>query len=128
MSFGTAISSGFSNLANFSGRSSRSAFWWWYLLLFILSIVVANIVGAILNSLVADGMTVAGLSLWSWLVAVIFQLLIIGVGCRRLHDSGKTGWFQLLLVFPCVGNIILIILWALPGSQGDNRYGPKPAE
>lgn len=128
MTFGTAISSGASNLTNFTGRSSRSAFWWWYLLLFIASIIVERIVGAILGSMVEDGMTVAGLGLWSWLVAVIFQLLIIGVGCRRLHDTGKSGWLQVLLVLPCIGNIILWILWALPSAQGDNQYGPKPAE
>ncbi len=78
--------------------------------------------------MVADGMTVAGLGLGSWLVAVIFQLLIIGVGCRRLHDTGKSGWLQVLLVLPCIGNIILWILWALPSAHGDNQYGPKPAE
>ena len=96
LTFGTAISSGASNVTNFSGRSSRSAFWWWYLLLFILSIIVERIVAAILGSMVADGMTVAGLRLWSWLVAVIFQMLTI--------------------------------LWILPSTQGDNQYGPKPAE
>lgn len=126
MSFSESIKSASTNLTNFSGRSSRSAFWWWYLLLFIASIVVERILSAILGSMVQDGISLAGLGIWSFLVAIIFQLLIIGVGCRRLHDSGKSGWLQLLLVLPCLGNIILIIMWLLPSTPGDNAYGPAP--
>lgn len=126
MSFSESIKSASTNLTNFSGRSSRSAFWWWYLLLFIASIVVERILSAILGSMVQDGISLAGLGIWSFLVAIIFQLLIIGVGCRRLHDSGKSGWLQLLLVLPCLGNLILIIMWLLPSTPGDNAYGPAP--
>jgi len=127
MTFGEAMKSGATNLTNFTGRSSRSAFWWWYLLLFILSIVVLSGLGAVLGVLARGDVPFAGLAIWSQIVAGIFQLLIIGVGCRRLHDSGKSGWLQLLLLLPPIGLLILIILWLLPSTPGDNQFGPKPA-
>jgi uncharacterized membrane protein YhaH (DUF805 family) len=126
VTFSESITSASKNLTNFNGRSSRSAFWWWYLLLFVASIVVERILSAILGAMVTDGISIAGLGIWSFLVAIIFQLLIIGVGCRRLHDSGKSGWLQVLLIMPCIGNIILIIMWALPSTPGENTYGPAP--
>ena len=43
MGFGQAISSGFSNLTNFSGRASRSEFWWWMLFVWIVNIIVGTI-------------------------------------------------------------------------------------
>jgi len=124
MSFGQAISSAVHNLTNFTGRSSRSAFWWWYLLMFVASIIAQIILGAILGNLVQDGFSIAGLGIWSLIVAIIFQLLIIAVGCRRLHDRGLSGWLQLLLIIPPVGTLILVIMWLLPGQAGDNNYGP----
>lgn len=124
---GTAITSASSHLTNFSGRATRSEFWWWYLLMFVTSIIVMGVVGAALGALASDGVNWAGLGVWLFLIGIIFQLLIIGVGCRRLHDRGLSGWFQLLLLFSGIGTIILLILWLLPGSQGDNKYGAVPA-
>ena len=46
---------------------------------------------------------------------------------RRLHDTGKSGWLQLLVLIPCAGAIILYVLWAQAGSEADNQYGSPPA-
>ena len=43
MSFGQAVSSGFSNYANFSGRTPRSGYWWWVLFTIIVSAVASGI-------------------------------------------------------------------------------------
>jgi len=47
MSFVEAISSGFSNYVNFSGRAPRSAYWYWVLFAVLLSIVT-NVIDVML--------------------------------------------------------------------------------
>ncbi len=38
------------------------------------------------------------------------------VGARRMHDVGKSGWFQLIPIYN-------IILFVTEGDKGDNQYG-----
>jgi uncharacterized membrane protein YhaH (DUF805 family) len=121
MGFGEAISSGLKNLTNFSGRASRSEFWWYVLFIWIVSIIlhlILNAIGLNGNSAVGTGFVI---------VYVLQILAVIAVGCRRLHDTGKTGWLQLLWVIPCVGPIILIIFWVQAGQPGDNAHGASPS-
>lgn len=103
------------NYANFSGRAGRSEFWFFMLVAF-----VANIVLGILDSVV-------GLF---GILGLVFSLGImlpsLAVGARRLHDIGRSGWWQLLLLVPVVGIIGLIVLWAMQGEDGANAFGPPP--
>jgi len=46
----------------------------------------------------------------------------IGVTVRRLHDTGKSGWFYWLTCLPTVGAILLFI-WAIEASDGPNQWG-----
>ena len=118
MGFGEAISSGFSSMTNFTGRAKRSEFWFWILFIYILQIVLyflGNLLGRADNAFVA---------FIFYIIAVVLWLATLAVGCRRLHDTGKSGWLQLLLLIPCIGAIILIIFWAQPSQPGDNAYGP----
>ncbi|NCC22939.1 MAG: DUF805 domain-containing protein [Alphaproteobacteria bacterium] len=64
-------------------------------------------------------------------LAALFSLLTIWPGIvmatKRLHDRGKSGWFQLLLLIPLVGLIWwLVDVCILPGQPGENEYGPEP--
>jgi uncharacterized membrane protein YhaH (DUF805 family) len=43
-----------------------------------------------------------------------------------VHDIGRSGWWQLLLLFPLVGLIILIVWWAKEGEKAPNAHGPDP--
>ena len=121
MSFGQAISTCFSKIGVFSGRASRSEFWYFYLFMFLLGIVI-NIIATLLN-LNGDGLY----GVFSVIIGIIFLVVELSVGSRRLHDTGRSGWLQLLLLIPCVGIIILIIFWAQPSKPGDNAYGPPAA-
>jgi len=47
----------------------------------------------------------------------------IAVGIRRLHDTDKSGWLLLLSLVPFVGGIILLVFFAMPGTEGPNQYG-----
>ena len=101
--------------AEFEGRAKRTEFW--------LYMLIHNVIIAILAALsvfVADIFNV---------VAIVYALALLvpslAVGCRRLHDSGKSGWLQLIWLVPLVGLIIMIVLFVLP-SGDDNKYGVRP--
>jgi uncharacterized membrane protein YhaH (DUF805 family) len=51
----------------------------------------------------------------------------LAVGCRRLHDTNRSGWWQLLGLVALVGDVVLLIFWALKGTEGPNRFGPPVA-
>lgn len=114
MNFADAVKSGLSNYANFSGRSRRSEYWF-FALFFFLVLVVAVIIDSVLGTYPLV-YAVAALALF---------LPNLGVAVRRLHDTGKSGWFVLIGFIPLVG-FILLIVWYCQDSAPDNQYGPNP--
>ena len=106
----------FKNYVNFSGRSSRSAFWWWVLASILLSIL-ATVVDSLFFGIVIEN-TGPVSSAWS----LITLIPGIALGARRLHDVDKSGWWQ-LIAFTIVGLIPLIIWFASPTQEGPNRFG-----
>ncbi|HEX5129221.1 MAG TPA: DUF805 domain-containing protein [Usitatibacter sp.] len=100
--------------AVFSGRARRKEFWMFVLFYFIFAVVAA-----VVDSMI--GVPVLGMVLMLGLLVPSFA-----VGARRLHDIGKSGWWQLLVFLPLVGAIILIIFWVMDSNPGDNQYGPNP--
>ena len=126
MGFGEAISYNLKNLTNFDGRAARSEFWWWILALWILNVIVSFVTGGSSVFMGGDAGN-AFLAFIGWIIWIILILATVAVGARRLHDTGKSGWWQLLYFLPCVGFIVLIIFWAQAGTPGDNGYGTPPA-
>ncbi|GLY80675.1 membrane protein [Actinoallomurus iriomotensis] len=103
------------NYAGFSGRAHRTEYWMFFLVNFVISVVL-NI-----------------LSTWAKVfsfIDLIYALAVlipsIAVGVRRLHDTGRTGWWTLIGLIPIIGTIILIVFLATDGQPGDNEYGPNP--
>jgi uncharacterized membrane protein YhaH (DUF805 family) len=113
VTFGEAISDGFSKYATFSGRSSRSAYWWW-ILFYVLIFVGASIIDAAIKTPVLAGLV--------WLAFIIPNLAVL---VRRLHDTDHTGWWVLIGLVPLVGAIVLIV-FACTDSGGPNKYGDGP--
>ncbi len=110
--------------AQFAGRARRAEFWYFLLV----NIGVSLLLGATdaLLGFVDD----EGNGLISSLYGLAVFLPSLAVGTRRLHDTGRSGWWQLLFLIPLVGLIVLLYWFALPGGTGDNLYGddPKTAE
>jgi uncharacterized membrane protein YhaH (DUF805 family) len=102
--------------AQFEGRAHREEFWMFTLV----------------NFLVWIGVFIVAVILHFWLLRAVYALAVLipglAVGARRLHDTNKSGWLQLLLIIPIVGLIIMIIFWAQEGTPGQNPYGPDPRE
>lgn len=99
----------FQNYANFNGRARRSEFWYFALVNFIISLVLNTGLGMISPSLALVG------SVYS--LAVLAPA--VGVGIRRMHDIGKSGWYILIPLYN-------IYLWTLDGEPGSNEYGSNP--
>ncbi len=108
MDFLTAIKTCFSKYADFTGRARRSEFWFWWLFTFI--------VGLILGWIPVIG----------WIISIALIIPNLAVGARRLHDTGKSGWWWLINLIPIVGIIILIVFWAQDSNAGENQYGANP--
>jgi len=115
MSFGQAISTCFSKYVVFTGRAARPEYWYW-----VLFVVVASIVLSLVDRVLHFG-------LLQGLFALATILPGIAVGCRRLHDIDRSGWWLLIAFVPVVGAILLIVWACQPGTAGANQFGPAPA-
>ena len=100
--------------ATFGGRARRQEFWMFFLVDELL-VLVLHAVGAVLGTFILGAL---------YNLAVLVPRL--AVGARRLHDMGRTGWWQLLLLIPFVGFILLIGFWCLEGERFENEYGAVP--
>jgi len=49
----------------------------------------------------------------------------ISIAARRLHDTGRTGWWQLIALIPLVGTIVFLV-FLVQDSHDDNKYGKSP--
>ncbi len=52
----------------------------------------------------------------------------IAVFVRRLHDTGRSGWWCFIALIPLIGWIILLIYMVEDGNPGQNQYGANPKE
>ncbi|WP_309678889.1 DUF805 domain-containing protein [Polaromonas sp.] len=104
MNFGQAISTCLARYATFAGRASRAEYWWFFLFQTLLS-VAASMVSEIAYGLVGLGLLLPALA----------------VGTRRLHDIGKSGWWQLVMLTG-IGYLLLVYWWVQPTGEAGNAY------
>ncbi len=105
--------------AQFEGRAHRTEFW-----LFVLVNVAISFALSIVDYAIGTDTEFGGLLSSIYGLAVLLPSL--AVGARRLHDIGRSGWWQLLLLIPLVGLIVLIVWWAKEGDREPNAHGPNP--
>lgn len=105
------------NYAEFSGRARRKEFWMFTLI----------------HLIITYGLIILGGVLELQFLSVIAGIYILGaiipnlaVSVRRLHDTGKSGWWILVSLVPFIGGIWFLILAATEGDTGANEYGPDP--
>ena len=126
----------FRKYVDFRGRAPRAEYWWFV-------VFGAGLTGAA---------ALAGTEQLAYLVAAVLFLPQLSVTARRLHDTGRSAWWVLLLApgwldslsyrfFPeeawteslvfFLGLLIagLVLLWFMvqKGNAGENRFGPDPA-
>jgi uncharacterized membrane protein YhaH (DUF805 family) len=89
-------------------------------------VLAGIIIGVILGILIVIPILRIAAVIASFLFGFVTIIPSITAGVRRLHDTNKTGWLMLLLLIPLVGWIIVLVLCALKGTPGSNKYGPNP--
>ena len=109
--------------ADFKGRESRQAFW-----LFILFSELIYIALAMSDAILATYSPEMGIGLNSAIFALVMLIPSLAITTRRLHDVGKSGWYQLLWLIPIVGWAILLYLLVQPSQPEENQYGPVPQD
>jgi uncharacterized membrane protein YhaH (DUF805 family) len=121
MSFQDAIRTCLQKYVDFTGRARRSEYWF-----FFLFSALAGLVGAILDAIfgLRSGIY-SGTGPIEGLIHLALLLPSLAVGVRRLHDTGRSGWWLLIGLIPIVGWIILLVFF-VQDSQPDNKYGPNP--
>ena len=116
MTFGKSIATCMAKYAVFSGRASRSEYWWFYLFTILMS-WGASVVGAVTVPYPESA------EMFSIIASLVFFLPLLAAATRRLHDTGRSGWWQLLCL--TVIGVILVIVWlAMDTEKSDNKYGP----
>ncbi len=109
--------------ADFNGRARRKEYWMFVLF----NIIVSSVIGLILGLI--EGFTgITGISYISYIYSLFILIPTLAVSVRRLHDIGKSGWMQLLMLIPIIGSIWLLILDVKDSQPGANEYGPNPKE
>jgi len=89
LSFSEAFNSATSRIFDFSGRSRRSEFWWVMALVYAVNIFLTPILGFFL------------------------ELLTVPLSFRRLHDTGRSGWWcgvSLILRFGFVAAVLYDVI------------------
>jgi uncharacterized membrane protein YhaH (DUF805 family) len=133
----------FRNYATFDGRATRREFWS-FTLLFAVTTIGAHYLDAM------DGETAsiaAGMGILELSIFLLLLLPALTSGARRLHDTGRSGWWLCTMYIPYLGFIVtvdnpslriaaaaalltgtllLLIQLCLPGEKGENRFGPNP--
>lgn len=111
MDFSQAVQTCFQKYTDFDGRASRAEYWWF--------VLFAIGVGVLLHFV-------------SHLLAALFHLGMLiplfSAAARRLHDTGRSGWWQLISLVPVVGLIVLIVFLAQEGEKAANAYGAPAGE
>lgn len=107
MTFGKSISTCMGKYVDFNGRAARPEYWWFFLFTVLLTWFAD----------IADPSKVG-----STIVSLALLLPSLSAATRRLHDTGRSGWWQ-LIGLTVIGLIPLFIWFASKGDDRSNEYG-----
>jgi uncharacterized membrane protein YhaH (DUF805 family) len=107
MTFGKSIATCMAKYVDFNDRASRPEYWWFFLFTVLLTWFAD----------IADPSKAA-----STIVSLALFLPSLSASARRLHDTGRSGWWQ-LIALTVIGLIPLFIWFASKGNDQSNDYG-----
>ena len=145
------------NYVNFSGRARRTEFWYFILfscLLLIvamaLDVVCFNTPYGVFYLLVALFLFLPQLAvsarrlhdtgrtskwlLWNYLALLVWAVTALVLSGLSAFAGGRdaSAWFLIVLCGGCVlffiWEIVFLVWFCLPGTPGENRYGPDPKQ
>lgn len=107
--------------AQFNGRAGRSEFWYFALFNFVISLVLE-----LLDSVLGLQSGLSNVGILSGLFSLAMIIPGIAVSVRRLHDTGRSGWWLLLIFAVLIGWIALLVFYCQDSQEGTNEFGPNP--
>lgn len=111
----------FKKYAVWQGRAQRAEYWY-----FVLFTLLANIALTMIDAVAGTLDQQTGYGLLSGLFALLVFLPSLAVFVRRLHDTGRSGWWFWLGLIPLIGAIVLLVFMCLDSDPESNDYGPSP--
>lgn len=109
--------------AVFSGRARRKEYWF-----FVLFNIIISIVLAVIDGVTGSFSPEAGVGLLGGIYTLAVLIPSIAVSVRRLHDTGRSGWWLLIALVPLIGAIVLLVFMVQDSKPGQNQYGANPKE
>ncbi|MFN1619218.1 DUF805 domain-containing protein [Vibrio rotiferianus] len=109
------------NYTNFNGRARRQEYWY-----FTLVNVLVNLVMGIIDRVIGSVMQMDSFGFFGVIYALFIMIPSIAVTVRRLHDSGRTGWWALIAFVPVIGILVLLYFLIQDSEEGSNQYGVSP--
>lgn len=103
------------NYLKFDGRSRRAEFW-----SFVLVTMLFGAAASFWDNIMFNGSEV-----FENLVNLAFLVPAIAVSTRRLHDIGRSGWWQ-LIGLTGIGFLVLIYWYVQDSDSNPNEYGTSP--
>ncbi|MFT5235269.1 MAG: uncharacterized membrane protein YhaH (DUF805 family) [Shewanella sp.] len=104
---------GLKKYADFTGRARRKEFWM-FILFYMIFYTLAAVIDVALGTMIFTSVLALGLFIPS-----------IAISARRLHDTGRSGWWQLVGLIPLIGAIVLLVFY-VQDSIGENEHGSNP--
>lgn len=117
--------------AVFTGRSRRAEYWYFQLFNFLIGFALVftfSFLGGVVTAMAgADSRAAATAADGVYILYALATFLpALGVLVRRLHDTGRSGWWVLIGFLPFVGGIVLLVFCIQDGEPGPNQYGSNP--
>jgi uncharacterized membrane protein YhaH (DUF805 family) len=120
------------NFGVFSGRARRMEYWLYRLEIMIVGMIFGIPFALLQNSSSSEIMPESNPALGililavAAILAILFIIVDLGVTIRRLHDTGRSGWWILIRLVPYIGGLVIFIFMLMDSEQDQNQYGPNP--
>lgn len=113
--------------ADFSGRSRRAQYWPYILVSQLISGLISLLSSFWGNEDSAAPGLIGTLALVV-MVIIAFGLIVpnIAAAVRRLHDTGRSGWYYLIGFIPFIGWLVLFVFLLQDSQNGENQWGLDP--
>ncbi len=111
----------FRKYATFEGRARRKEFWQ-----FVLFVFLVNAVLALFDRMTGTYSESTEVGLLGGVFSLFVLIPSIALTVRRLHDTGRAGWWFLIYLIPVIGAIVMLVFMVLDTQPETNQYGPSP--
>ena len=109
--------------AVFEGRAGRKEYWFFILFNILISMALGYV-----DWLTGNINPETGLGILSGIYALGVMIPGMAVSVRRLHDTGRSGWWLLITFVPVIGAIVFIYFMVLDSKPEINEYGASPKD